>query len=357
MFSFMRTYPRPWLLAAILCVGPNLAGYAQQERGDTTDQFAVPVTVDSFASLAFHPEKSAPATVVTLNNATISAEISGLLREINPQVGDRVDKGDVVARIDCRDANVELERASAALKATIAQHEYNKSRLASARKLAVSNNISSDEMDKRKAEASSTSAEVEKAEAALSKARLSLDRCDIRAPFNAVVTERLASVGDFLDRGSAILRLLDTDSTEVSARIQEEDLDALRLASHYAFANRDRRYELRLRAVLPMMESRLRSYEARFLFVDREAFPGTAGRLIWATPEPHIPADLLVRRGSLGVFVAIDDRARFVEMPEAQEGKPVAISGGLKGDLVIEGRFNLKDGDLLDIQSAVLNAE
>lgn len=315
-----------------------------------TSRDAIPVTTQKLADLVFFPEQTAPATVVTLNNARVSAEINGQLEDILAKVGDQVAKDKIVAKIDCRDPEVDLAQAKATYDAAQARNNYDHSQLTKARKLSASKSISSEEMDKRRAAALVSSADTEKAEASIEKAQLAVERCDLKAPFNAVVVARLASVGDFVGRGTAVLQLVDTDSTEVSARIQEIDLGSIKTAKAMYFDSQNESYRVDLRTIVPMMESRLRSYETRLTFVGKRTAPGSAGRLRWISPQPHIPADLLVRRDQLGVFLVDEGKARFLALPQAHEGKPAPIPDGLQGDVVVDGRFNLTDGDPVHIK-------
>jgi RND family efflux transporter MFP subunit len=265
-------------------------------------------------------------------------------------VGDGVSKGAAVATIDCRDAQTDLAQAKAELAASRASNQFDQSQLATARKLSASNSISSEEIDKRRAGALASTAQVDKAAALVEKAELAVNRCELRAPFNAVVVDRLASVGDFVSRGTPVLQLLDTDSTELSARIQEADLASLQAASAHFFDSQGESYTVALRTVVPVMESRLRSYETRFVFAGNGTAPGSAGRLRWVSPRPHVPAEFLVQKDALGIFVVEDGKAVFVALPEARAGRPAPVDPDLRGEVIADGRFNVNHGDPVRIE-------
>lgn len=340
----VRCHSHLVLLVVVFCTAAELPAAG----GEGVATPPVPVTTSKLADLVFFPERTAPATVVSVNNAGVSAEISGLLLDVSVNVGDEVLKAATIARIDCRDAETDLAQAEAEYKASQAKHQYDESQLAAAKKLSASNSISSEESDRRKSNERISAASVDKTKAEVSRARLAVSRCDIKAPFNAVVVERLASIGDFLNPGSPVARLVDTDTIEVSARIQEIDLDSVRGAAEYFFDSQGRSYPVQLRTVLPVMDSRLRSYETRFLFTGTRTSPGSAGRLRWRSPRPHLPAELLVQReAKLGVFMVRDGRAAFVPLPESQPGKPAVVDLDPASEVVLDGRFILADGDAL----------
>jgi multidrug efflux pump subunit AcrA (membrane-fusion protein) len=72
------------------------------------------VTVRALAEVAIHPERDAAAQVVSLNESRISAEIAGRIEAVPVEVGQRLEKGAVIARIDCRDHELARDQARAA---------------------------------------------------------------------------------------------------------------------------------------------------------------------------------------------------------------------------------------------------
>jgi RND family efflux transporter MFP subunit len=304
----------------------------------------IPVTTKPVSEVVFFPVRSAPAKAVSLNDARVGSEISGLLETISVRVGDSVNEGDIVARVDCRQPEAELAEAKAAFQAGQAKLQFDRSQLQKARQLSQSKSISADEIDRRRSNASVSEAEVERLEATVARKQLNVDRCDIVAPFDSVVTERLASEGDYLERGGPVLRLLDTDNIELSADIQEKDVASLKSAKDPEFVTREHRFRVKLRTVLPQMDSRLRSFNARFSFASDKAVSGRTGRLEWRSSVAHVPADLLVDRGGLGVFVADGGKARFLPLANAVAGLPAAIEADPATPVIVDGRFNLKGG-------------
>ncbi len=327
-------------LAAMLCCTHAMSEEASQ----------IPVTVKKFSELAIYPVRDAPAAVVSLNDTRVSSEINGLLQDISVRVGDRVEKGDVIATIDCQDHDITLTQAKAALEAGRAKFVFDRAQLEKARKLSKKKNISGEELDRRASNASVSRAEVDRLTAALKAAKRSVDKCAVHAPFKAVIIQRIASLGDYLVRGTPILRLLDQEDIEISARVQEQDLESLRQAEEVLFVDYRRTYSLRLRTIIPLVESRLRSYEVRLTFAADEAPPGSAGRLEWQSPEPHLPSDLLVtRNGTLGVFFENAGYAQFTLIENAQEGRPAPVSLPGETAVIVDGRFGLTDGSAVEI--------
>lgn len=96
----MMIPPRFPLLALFLillpCASPVLAWEARPLR-----------------EIAVHPERVAQARVVSLNESRIAAELAARVEALTVEPGQRVGRGAVLARLDCRDYRLASERAEA----------------------------------------------------------------------------------------------------------------------------------------------------------------------------------------------------------------------------------------------------
>lgn len=305
----------------------------------------VPVTTRPAAELLFHPEHSAPAEVVPLNDARLSAEINARIVEIPVRVGDRVAAGELLVRLDCRDYVSRVEAQQATLRALESRLRLARTQLKRGRDLKKRSNISTEEVDARETEVQALEAELAAREEAEEQARLKIERCGIEAPFTAVVSERLASVGALAVPGTPLVHLVQLDDVEVSARVRPLEADAGARAQSVHFSYLGRRYPLQLLRVLPVVDPRTRTVEVRLGFTGAAAPPGASGRIRWRSASAHLPADLLVRRGDrLGVFLVNDDRAHFHPLPEALAGRPARSNLPEGARIIVQGRHGLQDG-------------
>lgn len=327
------------LLACFLClmvVNAAMAG----ERQPT------PVSVERLKGIEIAVSRDAPATVVSLNDTRISAEIAGRLQDLSVLVGNKVKKGDVLATLDCSDYRIQRKISEAALLAAQAQYRFDRKRLEKARKLSKKKNISAEELDRRVSNASVSNAEVQRLQAELKKAERSVEKCVLYAPFNAVVVQRLASIGDFLQQGSPVLRLLDEESIELSAKVQEQDIETMQSANRFEFAVRENRYPVELRAILPLIESRGQSYEVRFSFTGAKASPGATGRIEWNLGQGWVPSEYFVRRkAGMGLFVLREGQAVFVPVEQAKEGLASRVDLPGATVIIVDGRYTVADGE------------
>ncbi len=292
------------------------------------------------------PVYSAPATVVARNQPRLAAEIDARIIELPAAVGDRVRLGDVIARFDCRSYESLLAAADAALTRAKSQQRFADQQLERARNLNKKKSISAELLGQRRTDLAVAAAESTARQEAVKRAAIDVENCELRAPFDAVVTDRPGSVGSFVTRGSPIIGLLEIAGQEVSAALRHEQMEGVENATSLIFESNGTQHPVRLRALLPSADPVARTREARLVFDAEPPVTGAAGRVVWQGRRALLPAGYLVRRkGSLGVFVMEQGHTRFVVLPDAQDGRPVLIALPPDTLLITEGRQGLNDGD------------
>lgn len=305
----------------------------------------LPVTTRAFAEVAVFPEREASAAAVSLNESRISAEVTARVMALPAEIGQVVAKGEVVARLDPADYELALRKAEAEVQAAQARLALAQSQMQRAKDLQEQSFISAEALNQRETELQVARSELALARAGREQARLNLAKTVIRAPYRAVVLERAGQLGELAAPGTPLLRLLDADRIEVAAEVQERDRDSLAGARDIAFVTEGGRFPVRLLRISPAVKREARTTEARLAFAGDPAPAGAAGRIVWRDGRPHLPAELVVRRaGQLGVFVAEGARARFVPLPQAQEGRAAAAALAPAARVLVDGRHGARDG-------------
>lgn len=311
------------------------------------------VTTRPASELLFHAERSAPAEVMPLNDALLSAEINARVVEIAVRVGDLVEQNALLARLDCRDHQSRATAQTATRRALESRLRLARTQLKRARDLKRERNISQETVDTRETDLLALEAELAAQREAETQSALMLERCAIKAPFPAVVSERLASIGVLAAPGTPLLRLVQLNDSEVSARIRPSEAAEGAKAASIEFTYLGRHYPLETRRVLPVVDPITRTLEVRFGFTETPAPPGASGRVSWRSVAAYLPADYLIRReGQLGVFWQDGEQARFHPLADALEGQPARFDLPADTNIIVEGRQGLQDNGPVDIVSA-----
>jgi RND family efflux transporter MFP subunit len=199
-------------------------------------------------------------TLISPDQAKVSSEVAGVVRDVLVQLGQHVERGQVLVRLDPRELELALARAESALKQTEAQlgitdeagapladEELSAIRTAAAnRDDAHAQNARAEELGRRglianvDLEASRTKVKVADAayqsavetvgalkaslqdrRAAYRLAQKKLDDATIKAPVPGSVSERLVQPGEFIKEDTPVVTLVQMDPLKLTTAIQE----------------------------------------------------------------------------------------------------------------------------------------
>ena len=175
--------------------------------------------------------------VAPRTRTTIVSEVSGTIVEVSPAfvAGGFFVEGDVLVRIDPRNYQTAMKRATAAVaqaKTRVATENalagYAYQDWERLRSLEAADRPASD-LALRKPQLAEVVAGLESAEADLEKASEDLDRTVIRAPYDGMVRAKRADVGQFVNTGTPLAETFATDYAEIRLPIPQTDLKYLAL--------------------------------------------------------------------------------------------------------------------------------
>jgi len=196
---------------------------------------ALAVAVAGFAFIRGNGEKPVETYITVLGEAQRVLAVNGRIRprlniEVRPQlsgrlemlafnVGDRVEKGDVLARIDDAPESAAIDEARAAVEtqqATLAQ-----ARRELARYEALGDFASQRDVEERRLAVVEGERELNRRRASVTQASELRERRILRAPFAGVILERPVDPGQTVGTESVIYRLADLSAPEVTAEVDE----------------------------------------------------------------------------------------------------------------------------------------
>lgn len=340
-------HPRAWIVCASLMLSP---AWAQSPAAPTAAAPAVAVNVSRLDAVWVQPEREAPATVVARNVSRLSAESAGTLLRWNADVGAQVKRGQVLAQIDPRDAELQVQRAQAAVDASQSRLSLAQSQLKRSEELVAQGFYSQEALLQRQTEVNLMRAELQTQRAQLNTAQRQLSKTTLRAPFAGTVQERLAQSGEAVAPGTVLFVLVESGQAEVQATIDPSDARSLQQSPRVWLQSPQGQDALRVLRISSAISTPTRTQTARLAFVQAPRAAGTTGTVRWVDPQAHIPTAFIVKRQQqLGVFVqqgtGADAKARFVALPGAQEGRPSPVPASLKGEtaLIVQGQAGLQD--------------
>lgn len=234
----------------------------------------------------------ADGAVEAVNQATLAAQVAGRVLDLRVDAGSRVRKGEVLARIDAREAAEGVAAARARLQEARAGWER-------ARQLQQQKFISGAGVDRARAE-------FDAAQAAAGAAGVAQSHGSIVAPFTGVVAERHAEAGEMATPGKPLLTVYEPNALRVVASVPQFKLAELRRATLAVieFPELGKRFESREIQVLPTVDARSHTAGVRVRLPAEATFavPGMAARVHFATGEATrltVPQAAVLRRGEV----------------------------------------------------------
>ena len=303
------------------------------------------------------PTVEFPGTVISLNDSRIAAEVEGVLTWI-AEVGDAVERGDVVARIDPRLLQISVRRAEASVARLESDLEYRERQLARTENLAASSNASATLLDETRALRDQAMHQLADARAVLEQAGDDLERAEIRAAFAGHVTERLASVGEYINVGEDVLRLVDTNRIEIALPAPIALTRFVRPDQPVRVRSGDFERAHRVRTVVPVGDAVSRMVEIRLRAENSDWLVGMPVQVSLpssqSTHSVSVPRDALVERaGQTFLYKVREDGTamQIVADIESTVGLWVALASGVSaGDrIIIRGAERLADGQAVEV--------
>lgn len=339
------------LLALLLTAAA--ASAAPEQKGPPP----APVQVETAVSTNLAPTASASGTVFSRNDAQLSAETAGRLTWV-AEIGSRVGKDDVVARIDDTATRLQRDAAKAQVQRAEAQLKYLDRELVRLQSLAKENNAAISALEQTESQRDVARADLAAASASLAELQDRLDKARIRAPFDGIVTSREKNVGERLQVGEVVTRIVDPDSLEVITRAPLTSGTHVQTGDSIQLIAGDRLSTGKVRTVVPFGDARNHLIELRIEVPAGEWTVGESLRVAVPIASSEsviaVPRDALVlRREGVHVF-RVDDNGKAEQVsvkPGAGSGELVAVTGNLEaGDkVIVRGAERLRSGQQVRI--------
>ncbi|MBO6559626.1 MAG: efflux RND transporter periplasmic adaptor subunit [Nisaea sp.] len=240
---------------------------------------ASPVEVDEVREEPLTQTAPATGRFVALELGPVATRVAERVEEVSVRAGDRVEKGDVIARL--ADSRLRAERSLRAsevkkAEAQLARASANRAKaeqtLARTEQLRGSNAFRKNALEdaQRDLEAATASfaeseAEMARAQAELQLAEIALADASIRAPYSGVVLARHVVAGDHVQVGGAIVTLMNDEALEIEADVPAQRLSGLAPGVVVGAQLQDgRRMNAAVRAIIPEENPRTRTRAVRF---------------------------------------------------------------------------------------------
>lgn len=334
------------------------------------------------ATLTSRAQASAVLTasgyVVARRKAAVASKGTGTLVFLGVEEGDRVKKGQIIARLDDSDVSATLQRARENLRIAEADLNDAKQSLERQRILLERDMVARAEYDVAEARYKRVVAGIDAAKFAVREAEVAVDNMRIVAPFDGTVLKKNADVGEIVaplagaaSSKAAVVTIADMSSLEVEADVSEANITRVvpeQSCEIRLDAYPDRRYFGYVNKIVPTADRAKATVLVKIKFknYDNRVLPEMGAKITFLAPGSDqsaaqeksmltVPAAAVASRNGRQVVIQIKN-GRAAEIPVIlgeRLGNLVEIKQGLKeGDKVI-GKIdeNLHEGSRVSIKN------
>lgn len=331
-----------------------LLGLATPTLAQETARPVVSVLVDAKAGIPL----SYTGSIVAGTEVDLGFPMIGTIASRAVDVGDQVNRGDVLAQLSNEDLNSDLRSAEAGVIVARAQLRSATNARDRAKQLAERGVNSASQLEDAERALISAQARLEQAMSSRDQAKDMLDLATLEAPFDGVVTQTLAETGATLSAGQTVLRLADTGDREVVIDVTEEDAGLLNVGDRFTvrlLASETVTAEAELTRIDPVAERSTRTQRMHLAIAE----PPPAFRLgALARVEPShgsvaqivLPVSALMDPPAVWVVERAGNTVtlRTVEVSEANEEFAIIASGLSTGDeVIVKGIHSLEQGQVV----------
>ena len=296
--------------------------------------------------------------------ADLRAEVSAIVLAVYKENGDPVKKGDLLVRLDDTAIRDSLTAAEASYQAAVQAYEQAQRQFERVSKLREQNLVSEQQLEDTEIRRNSAQSEREAARTRVVTARQQLQRTEVRAPFDGIVSDRKVSAGDTAQVGKELLKVIDPKSLRFEGLVSADNIGEVRAGQRVMFRIHgfaDREFLGTITRVNPAANATTRQVEVLVNFMDAEQQPEVAGLYAEGRIETRtkaaltLPPTAIVREGDAAyAWLVKDGSIHKVNLTlgerDVRTGEFVILSGISEGNLLLRHpNATLHDGQPVEM--------
>jgi len=255
-------------------------------------------------SLALSP--SITGSVQPEQRADLQAEVAAVVLQVLKENGDTVRRGDLLVRLDDTAIRDSFNSAEASEHASIQIYEQAERQLQRLNKLHSAGVISMQVVEDAEVQRNKAQSDLQAAKNRTAQARQQLQRTEVRAPFDGIVCDRKVSVGDTVQVGKELIKVVNPQSMRFEGLISADNISAVKIGQTVMFhvhGYAGKEFIGKITRVNPSANITTRQVEVLVSFDNAEQMPKLSGLYAEGrvetsnTHELTIPASVIMREG------------------------------------------------------------
>ena len=292
----------------------------------------------------------------------IASETSGVVKKISFEVGQKVKKDEVLIQIDSDILDAQIKASQSAVNMYEVQLKNTKKNYDRFSALIEKKSISQKVFDDSKVEYDVASENLISAKAKLNELSIQKSKKIIKAPYSGVIVEKNININEWLDTGSQIATIVNTQELEVFFNLPISFSGGLKNGDEYDINISDEIIKAKLYAAIPSGDKLTRTFPVRFKAdaKDKFLFDGASAKINFAKESKSVALvinrDAVIKRFNMDVvFTVVNDKAVMIPVKVITY---FGLNAAIMADGLVEGMPIVTKGNervFPDMQVQVLN--
>jgi RND family efflux transporter MFP subunit len=353
-------------------------GQLRGQQGEPGAAMRPPMTVEVASTRRETVSEHVTVVGNLIGAATVEVvpKVSGRLQSVNVRLGDPVQRGQIIAKVEDREIREQVRQAEASFevaRATIRQREADlnlaETNVERARNLYNRQLLPRQGLDDAEAQHQASAAQLDlaraqfqQAQARLEELRITLSNTNVPSPVDGFVARRNLDPGAFASQNAPVASVVDISTVRLVANLVEKDASRVNAgtpAQVEVDAFPGEVFSGRISRIAPVFDPATRTAEMEIEVPNRSGRlkPGMYARVTLTVGTRQnalvVPRNAVVDvEGKRGVFVPQENRAQFRAVQTGlQDETRVEITGGLSegARVITTGALALRDGDPIQL--------
>ncbi len=294
------------------------------------------VNTDVIKLSEVNPLQEFVGTVSFDKKSKVASQSSGIAQKINFEVGKKVKKGDILVSIDSDILNAQIKAAASSVNMYRVQLKNTKKNYLRYKALFARKSIAQKVFDDSKLAYDVASESLISSEARLNELKIQKSKKVIKAPFNGVIVEKNVNINEWLNVGSKVATIVNTQEVQIIFNLPLSFINGLKTGDMYDVNISENIVKAKLYAAIPSGDKLTRTFPVRFkanvgnMFI----YDGAQAKVGFAknakTKALVINRDAVINRFNMNVvFAVVDNKAVMI---------PVQIIGFTGTNAAVTGK-------------------
>jgi len=233
-------FPFTLSLIACLCISSALVACKKPEADadKAAESVALSLGNEDILQLGTAEHGTGPVISGSLQpemRADLRAEVSAMVIKVHKENGEAVRKGDVLVTLDGSVLRDNLNSAEESLRAAAQSLDGAERQYQRIKSLQAQGMVSMQGLEESEVKRNAAQSEHVASKARVAAAKQQLERTEVRAPFNGVVSARKASAGDTAQIGKELIQVIDPSSMRFEGQVSADQMGVLKVGQRVSF--------------------------------------------------------------------------------------------------------------------------